>query len=261
MTKIKRSLVQHWLNTGTLLAPVWSRIGSGVTTGKITYGPKSTEETYIDQDSASISLDSYAPNMPVEAQALTGDAIFTFVDNLRRTRAVLSDAETEVVNVWAYKTPAGGYYRAEKQSVAIQIDDFGGDGGTATKISFTLNYLGDPVLGIFKPSGTPTWEAQPVNTVLDTMTLSGLTLSPLFATNKRNLIYTASCANGVTETDMTSTCLTPGAVIVQKDNAGDPVAQGSPASLSVGLNHLTIQVTADTEVSTYRIDVTRASAA
>ena len=37
------------------------------------------------------------------------------------------------------------------------------------------------------------------------------------------------------------------------------VSQGDPASLSVGVNHLTIEVTVGSEVSTYHIDITRAA--
>lgn len=257
MAKVKRSLVQHWLNTGTLLSPVWSQIGEGVTTGKITYNPKTADETYIHEDSATITMESYAPNMPIEATAIEGDAIFEFVDNIRKTRAVLSAAETEVVNVWAYKTPAGGYYRAEKQSVSIQIDDFGGEGGAATKINFTLNYIGDPVVGIFKTAATATWEAGPVTTVLTALTCSHITLSPLFASNKANLLYTSSCLDAVNHTDLASTLA--GASIVQKVGT-DVVSQGDPAALATGLNHITIQVTVGAEVNTYRIDVTRAAA-
>lgn len=151
-TKIKRSEIKTFIDTvpsGGLGFETYNLLADGVTTGKINYNPKTTEETYINADSATISLESYAPTMPVEATAKSGDPVFEFIDALRVARAVLGDAETTIVNVWLYETPTGTAYPAEQQAVSIQIDDFGGDGGQATKINFTINFLGDPVVGTF----------------------------------------------------------------------------------------------------------------
>jgi hypothetical protein len=87
--------------------------------------------------------------MPIEATAKSGDDVFDFVDGLRIARAVLDAAETTIVNVWLYETPTGTAYPAEQQAVSIQIDDFGGDGGVAAKINYTINFIGDPVAGSF----------------------------------------------------------------------------------------------------------------
>ena len=131
---MERSLIKSFLNTGTIAVPVWSLIGSGVASAKINYNPKTTEETYIHENSASISVDSYAPTIPIEQTAVAGSAVFNFIDALRIGRDTLDDVQTEIVNVWLYKTPYLGYYVAEKQTVSIQVDDVGGDGGVATKI-------------------------------------------------------------------------------------------------------------------------------
>ena len=151
-TKIKRSEVQTFINTTPLSTATYKLLGDGVTTGTINYNPKTNEETYIHEDSATITLDSYAPTLPVEATAKSGDEAFDFVDNLRVTRAVLDDAETDIVNVWMYETGGPTAYPAEKQSVSIAIDSFGGDGGVAAKINYTINFIGDPVLGTFNAS-------------------------------------------------------------------------------------------------------------
>jgi hypothetical protein len=148
-TKIKRSQVKMFLNTTPQSTATYKIIGDGVTNAKIAYNPKTTEETYVTQDSASISIDSYAPNVPVEASAKYGDDVFNYIDGLRIARAVLSAAETDVVNVWAYKSGGPSAYPAEKQTCSIQIDDFGGEGGVAAKINYTINYLGDPIVGTF----------------------------------------------------------------------------------------------------------------
>lgn len=148
-TTIKRSQVKTFMNVTPSATATYALVGDGVVTGKIAYNPKTTEEAYIHEDSASMSVDSYAPNFPIEATAKSGDSVFEFVDGLRIARAVLSDAETDIVNVWLYETPSGTVYPAEKQTVSIQIDDFGGDGGAAAKLNFTINFIGDPVVGTF----------------------------------------------------------------------------------------------------------------
>jgi len=257
MAKVKRSQFKSFLNTGTLVSPTWSLIGDGVTTAVINYNPQTVEETYIINDTASISVDSYAPNFPVEMTAISGDAVFAYVDTLRKGRSTLATAETEIVNVWMYRTPALGYYLAEKQAVSIHVDDFGGDGGAATKLNYTVNFVGDPVKGYFNPA-TLDFVPAPINTILTTMVIGSVTLTPLFATDPSWLFYAGSVPNATTQVAMTSTLT--GATIVQKDGDGVPVAQGGNAALDVGVNHLTIEVTVGDETSIYHIDITRAAA-
>ena len=149
MGKIKRSEVKTFVNVNPSGAASYKLIGDGVTTGAIGYNPKTSEETYIHEDSATISVESYAPTLPVEAIAVSGDDVFEFIDGLRIARAVLDDAETDIVNVWMYESGGPTAYPAEKQTVSIQIDDFGGDGGSSVKINYTINFVGDPVIGTF----------------------------------------------------------------------------------------------------------------
>jgi len=253
--KIKRSLIKTFLNTGTLVTPTWSLVGAGVTTGKINYNPKVTDETYIHEDNASKVVDGYAPEFPVEMTAINGSAVYEYIDAMRKARSTLGDVETEIVNVWLYKTPALTYYLAEKQAVSLQIEDFGGDGGVAAKINFTINYQGDPVQGEFSPTDLA-FMAKPINTILTTLVIGSVTLTPLFATDKTWLHYAGSVSN-ITE-DVTMTSTLSGATILQKVGTST-VTQGNPAALSVGVNHLTVKVTVGTEIVTYYIDITRAA--
>jgi hypothetical protein len=167
MAKVKRSQIATFLNTtpetphvlGSASA-TYALLGPGVVSGKIAMNPKSTEETYLADDNASIAVDSYAPTMPVEQTAMADDEVFNFVDQLRLDRAVLGDAETDVVNVWKYETGGPTAYPAEQQKVSIQVDDFGGDGGVPAKINYTINFVGTPVLGTFN-STTKVFTATP----------------------------------------------------------------------------------------------------
>lgn len=160
MPKVKRSEFRTFLNTGTTATPVWSLLGDGITSAAINYNPQTTEEVYIHQDSGTTEIESYRPTMPVEAKAVSGDDAFDYIDNLRKSRAVLDDAKSEIVNVWLYEAAVSGAYPAERQPVSVQIDDFGGEGGQTAVINFTINYLGDPTPGTFNPT-TGTFTATP----------------------------------------------------------------------------------------------------
>ncbi len=154
MAKIKRSQVKHFVNTTpTSTAATYKLLGTGVTTGQPNMNPKTTEETYINADTATISVDSYAPSMQVEMTPDANEDVWAFIDNIRTNRKVLSDAETDIVEVDYWKSSNTSGYPARKQNVAIQIDnDLGGDGGTPAKITFTFNYQGDPVSGRYNVS-------------------------------------------------------------------------------------------------------------
>jgi hypothetical protein len=152
MAKIKRSEIRTFIDTTPLSAHTYSLLGDGVVAGSIGYNPKTLDETYIHQDSATISVESYAPNMPVEMTCKSGDAVFEFIDALRIARATGADAETDIVNVWQYESGGPTAYPAELQAVSIAINEFGGEGGASAKISFTINYIGSPVPGTFNAS-------------------------------------------------------------------------------------------------------------
>jgi hypothetical protein len=130
----------------------YSLLGIGVTSGKIDYGAETSDETYINEDSGTTEVEGYKPKMDVEQTAINGDATFEFIDSLRKARAILDDAHTDIVNVWLYETATAGAYPAEKQNVSIEISDFGGDGGKAAKINYVIHYTGDPVQGTFNPT-------------------------------------------------------------------------------------------------------------
>jgi hypothetical protein len=148
-TKIKRSNFATFLNTTPDSTATWSLIGAGIPSAEIEYNPKTAEEHDIDDDSGSKFLESYSPSMPVEGKCVAGDPAFEYIDDLRKERAVLGDAETQVCNVWMYETGGPNAYPAETQAVAIAIEKMGGPGGEQTGYSYTLHYIGDPTAGTF----------------------------------------------------------------------------------------------------------------
>ncbi len=152
MGKIKRSQLAMFLNTGTKQAPAWSLIGEGVTEQTINYNPQTSDEVYVHQDSGTTDVESYKPNIPTPMTAYAGDDVFEFVDDIRKNRKVLADARSEICIVYLYDTPVADAYPAEMNDCSIQVDDFGGPGGESAKLNFTINLIGDPVVGTFDPT-------------------------------------------------------------------------------------------------------------
>lgn len=152
-TTVKRSEFLAFMNIVPAGPDDYALIGDGITSGTINYNPQTLEETYIHEDSGVTEVESYRPTFPIEASCKVGDDVFDFIDGLRQARAVLDAAKTDVVLVYVYEGGTLGEYPAEKQDVSIQIDSFGGDGGASNKISYTINFLGDPETGgTFNPT-------------------------------------------------------------------------------------------------------------
>ena len=152
-TKAKRSTIRHYLNTGTIAAPVWSRLGYAVSTGEIAYNPQTEETADITMDSKVTDITGYARSLAIEGVVYPGDPVFDFIDNLRINMSVLDALKTELVNVWAYKAPTGtpATWPAEKVAVNIGIESIGGDGAATAKIKYTIYDAGDIVKGTFEP--------------------------------------------------------------------------------------------------------------
>lgn len=162
--RVKRSDVAHFLDVapGTV-TPKWARIGKGVESAQTDYNPNVAEEHYIDEDSASKLVDGYAPVLPAEQKAYKGNEVFDYVDSLRLVRALGTEAETQLLNVFKYDK-VGEAYKAEMQKVSISINSFGGDAGNAPVINYDVNYVGDHTPGTVvitdgKPVFTPDGDA------------------------------------------------------------------------------------------------------
>lgn len=160
-SKIKRSQIAHYLDTAPgETTPVYSWINKGVSELTIDYGAETQSSQYIGEDTATTDTTGYTPTISVEQEYFKEDAVCEFVDDLRMNRALLSECYTTLVNVYkAYEvqtsgTGTGEFY-AEKQPVAITINEFGGGQPDTPHLSYAINYRGDAVKGKFNPtSGT-----------------------------------------------------------------------------------------------------------
>lgn len=146
-TRVKRSQFAEFLDITPNGDSTYSRIALGATSGSVSYNPTVTDEQYIDQDSGTKLLDSYAPVLSHEQTAYRGDPVFDYVDGLRKARAIGDDAKTTLLLVNIYDKQADGSYSAEEQEVVISINEFGGDAGNPVSISYDINFCGDGVSG------------------------------------------------------------------------------------------------------------------
>lgn len=160
-TLIKRSQIQAFLNTAGKSEPATYKIvGNYMPSGSYDYNPQSTTETYIVNDNATTTLDSYQIAFDGEMKCAKGDEVFDYIDGLRYNVAVGDDAVSEVVLVDTWNTKTSGQYRAQKFACTVSISSFGGDGGQTATISFNIGINGDPVQGTATISaGTCTFTA------------------------------------------------------------------------------------------------------
>lgn len=146
--RVKRSQFATFLNTTPSGdSPTWARMGKGITSASVSYNPTVNDEQFIDEDSGNKEVDSYAPTMSGEQTAYKGDAVFDFVDGLRQSRATGEDAKTQMLMVYIYDKEETGKYKAELQDVAISINEFGGDAGSANIISYDVGFCGESQKG------------------------------------------------------------------------------------------------------------------
>lgn len=161
-TLIKRSQIQAFLNTaGKSGEPTYKIVGNYMPSGSYDYNPQTTTETYIVNDNATSTLDSYQIAFDGEMKCAKGDAVFDYIDGLRYNVAVGDDAVSEVVLVDTYEQKGSGSgYRAQKFACTVSVNSFGGDGGQIATISFNIAVNGDPVQGTATISaGTCTFTA------------------------------------------------------------------------------------------------------
>lgn len=149
---IKRSLQAVLLNTTpSAETPTYNRVGHGVTDMSISYNPQVTTEQDVTQDTAETEVTGYQPNIPASQKARKGDPVYDFVNELRRKRATFDDCKTDIVLVDLYDGDETNGYTAEKQPVAVQVDEYGGAGSDPLTLGYTINFCGDSVEGTFDP--------------------------------------------------------------------------------------------------------------
>ena len=148
MSKIKSSKVAVFLNASTSSTANWARMGKGITSLPISYGAKTTTECYVNEDNATTTVDGYEIGIDTEQTAIKGDAIFDYVDGIRKSLKTGSECETEalLVNIYDLSEGTGGVVSgtAQKFGATVAITDFELNGGEIAKIKYKVSLNGDP---------------------------------------------------------------------------------------------------------------------
>lgn len=164
MKTVKRSEIVGFLDiTPSETNETWSLFGNGITSATYSYNPQNTTETWIVEDNARTSLDSYQFAIDGEQQCLYGDAVYDYINALRYNMATGDDAKTHILLIDKYDYTGEGNnvsYKAQKFDCVISINEYGGDGGVTPKISYNIAVNGNPVKGTATiTSGVPTFTA------------------------------------------------------------------------------------------------------
>lgn len=148
-----------FLNTvPTAGTETWALVGNGMTSGSYTYEATETSETYIVNDNATTTVDSYALSVDGEMKCIYGDEVYDYINSLRYQLATGTDAETTVLLVDKYDVSETNKFKAQKFACSISISSYGGDGGATPTIGFKINVNGDPTNGTVTISeGVPTF--------------------------------------------------------------------------------------------------------
>lgn len=91
----------------------------------------------------------------VSQKCYFGDPVYDFVNNLRRTRAIGSQVETQILDVDIYDATGedtAKKYKATKNDCMIAVTSYGT--GETPVIEYSIYYNGDPVVGTVSIANT-----------------------------------------------------------------------------------------------------------
>lgn len=170
---VRRHQYADYLNVGTSETPSWALMGAGFTTLDENPNAQTESVKYVNERSASSSVDSYEMQFPFEAHQIVEEAAIDAIYSIGRNHYVGDDAEleycrvelwnqataTETVEEEQVETPIANTFEARKFLVAVEVSSIAGENKMA--ISGNLNAVGDPVLGAFN-TATKTFTAASV---------------------------------------------------------------------------------------------------
>lgn len=155
----RKEIILYLDTTPSSESESWGLYGKKSTTATYNYNPSSTSETYITDDNATVTLDSYNITIDGNMKCYFGDAIYDFINGLRYKLATGSEAVTKALLIDKYdKATDTNSFKAQVFDCTISVETYGGDGGVTPNITFTIGLNGDPIQGSVTFTGdTPTF--------------------------------------------------------------------------------------------------------
>lgn len=152
MSSVARNKMAIYIDTTPTSTATYTLLGVGITELSVEYNPQTTTEQDIVSATADTEITGYQPTAGASMKVNKGDDVYNFINGLRKKRALLGDALTEIILVDLYENESSGAYPAEKQPVSISIDNYGGAATDPLSIGFTVNYKGDAEVGTYNPT-------------------------------------------------------------------------------------------------------------
>ena len=158
MALIKRSELLVYLDTTPSSSETWALAGKKTTDSSWSYEADESSETYVTDDVATNTVNSYALTMDDEMKCNSGDDVFEFVNDIRYYLKTGDDAVTNVLLIDKYDEVTTGKFRAQKFKCSIVISNYGGPGGQTATLTYSIKCSGNPKFGtVTMNQGVPTF--------------------------------------------------------------------------------------------------------
>lgn len=163
---VKRTEIATFLDTTPASSATLSLLGMGITDYGQDYNANTTTEKYIIDDVATTTLDSYNISATASQTCYYGDAVYDYINELRRKAAIGEEVRTHVYDVDKYDYTGSGSsrkYAATKYDCAVVVNSYAK--GERPAIEYTIYYNGTPTLGTVSISGegVATFEEDPTS--------------------------------------------------------------------------------------------------
>jgi len=153
MAEKMRNEIADYLNTGTILSPVWSLMGAGFNSLDEKPQAQIKSQVYINDSAETSSIKSYKPVFNFDTDLIDDEAAVMKLYLVGRDQKIGALAELEYIRVELFRDGAGAnLYKARKFTVAVEVSSLEGKGGDTIHVIGTLNNVGTFVDGEFNVS-------------------------------------------------------------------------------------------------------------
>ncbi len=150
--KVTRDLIATYLNTTPKVeSENWGIVGVGITDYGQDYNGQVTTTKWIIHKNSISELDGYQIQGDVSQTCYHGDAVYDFINDLRRGAKIGDEVKTQILDVDMYDATGEGaeaVYKATKYECIVVIKSYAK--GETPAIEYTIYYNGDPILGTVK---------------------------------------------------------------------------------------------------------------
>lgn len=166
--KLTREQTISYLDTNTKgdSSYVWALIGVGITSLGQNFNPQKTTEKWIIHKNATTTTDSYQITAPVSQKCYKGDAVFEFINEIRRKAGVGASCVSHILDIDAWDSTTNVNEVTQEETTVckatvyecnISITKYNDENAV---IEYDIDYNGDPILGTVtfsneKPTFTP----------------------------------------------------------------------------------------------------------